>query len=156
METKRFQCRHCRKIHPVRVKGQKYCGEKKCQLARGSAWYREKCAGDADYRANQRSSTQTWLESKGGAAAYYRDYRRRRKAKAEKEKVTVAASSENKASAGLADRAPIASEIKALCKCANIDAIPDEKIIKSGRYKICPADANIDAILVEISLVSSG
>jgi len=154
MKTKRFKCRHCKKIHSARVEDQKYCGEVQCQRARRNAWYREKCAGDADYRANQRASNQAWLKSKGGAAVYYREYRRRRKREEEGAAELVGSTPERETfNEGLG--VGFGSEIKGPCKSANIDATSDKNFLKSGRYKICPADANIDAILVEISTISS-
>ena len=154
MKPKRFRCRCCQRLHPMRVRDQKYCGSAKCQQARRNAWYREKCAGDPDYRANQKQSTQAWLESKGGAAAYYREYRKRRK----QAQVTVDTAS---GSRQVADKC---SENKDhspdMPKSANIDAISEENAFKSGRYLMIPEhakpDANIDAILVEIAMISSG
>jgi hypothetical protein len=79
METMRFRCRHCGKLKLVVKKGQKYCSDVKCQQARKNAWRRQKYAEDLDYRLNQKQSTEMWLESVGGAAEYYREYRRKRK-----------------------------------------------------------------------------
>lgn len=79
METKRFRCKKCGKLKMVRRKGQRYCSDVRCQQARKNAWRRQKYAEDVDYRLNQRASTEAWLETVGGSAKYYREYRRKRK-----------------------------------------------------------------------------
>jgi len=155
MKTKRFRCRHCRKICPAKVKDQKYCNEKACQRARQNAWRREKRAVDPDYRANQRASTEEWLKSKGGAAAYYREYRKRHKREEEApQREPTSLVEEHGVDKGEASL--FAPKIKGLCKSANSDAMFGDKPFKSGRYVISPASANSDAILVNISLISTG
>lgn len=154
MKTKRFQCRHCRRINQARVKGQKYCGGEACQRARKRDWRREKRSVDPDYRANQRASNEKWLEFRWGAAAYHREYRRRRKASAA-EKNAVIGCVETEGSA-LEATSLFAPELERIRKSAKSDATPGENPIKSGRYVIFPESAKSDAILVKISFISSG
>ena len=151
MKTKRFQCRHCRRIHPARVKGQKYCGAEACQRARKRAWRQEKRLVDPDYQSNQRASNEKWLASRGGAAAYHRDYRERRKAAATAcKRAQDLAQSEASISLERSLFAP------ALEQSAKSDATPGESPIKSGRYVIFPESAKSDAMLVNISFISDG
>ncbi len=156
MKKKRFRCRCCHKMCTERVRGQKYCSEVRCQRARKNTWYREKCAGDPDYRANQRASNQSWLESQGGSAAYFRKYRRRHKLEAAKSTDT------DHDPEDLGDGSKIASgaEIKGLCKSAKLDVVFGKKPLNSGRYIMIrdhPAsDAKLDATLVEIAIISTG
>lgn len=149
MENKRFRCAHCRKLHSVRVEGQKYCGSQACQRARKKRWRRQKYSEDADYRLNQKQSTQAWLESQGGPAEYYRRYRKRRRSE-------EGASPEQRLASGVEGEiaslfVPVSSESDA---SANRDAFLGESPIKTGRYKMWPASANRDAILVEISVIT--
>lgn len=155
MKPKRFRCRCCQKLHPVRVKDQKYCGSAKCQQARRNAWYRDKCASDPDYRANQKHSTQEWLKTKGGAAAYYREYRKRRMESQEAAETTSVLSMHETDNCTKEE-----ARNWDMGKSANIDATPEESLFKSGRYLLIPEhakpDANIDAIVVEIAMISGG
>lgn len=77
MELTWFRCTACRSMRRQKTSGQSYCSEAGCQKARKNSWRREKYKADPDYRANQRDSTAAWLETRGGAAVYYREYRRR-------------------------------------------------------------------------------
>jgi len=156
MKKKQFRCRCCQRICSARVKNQKYCSEEQCQRARRNAWYREKRASDPDYRSNQRASNQAWLASKGGAAAYFREYRKRRKLEAAKSAET----DQEKRSQVSKDDTELGSEIKHLRKSAKLDVAFSKKPFKSGRYIMIPAHAKttakLDSILVEISKISSG
>jgi hypothetical protein len=138
MDYGRFRCRHCRKLRRKRTRDQRYCGESACQKARKNAWRREKYAEDADYRANQRDSTNAWLEKSGGAAAYHRVYRKRRKPKATAKPVAAATEEGS----------------------ANSDAAFGKNTLKSGVYTLIPIpldkDANSDAYLARIDLIAMG
>ena len=157
MEQQRFRCRHCGKLKVRRALEQTYCGEKACQQARRNAWRREKYSEDSDYRLNQRASTAAWLSSQGGARAYYRRYRSRRKAS-----TPSAERGSGNAEGGLrppllrsvgekARRVPCITSVD-----ANRDASFGDLPLKSGRYTLCPAGANRDAVLVEIRVVPDG
>lgn len=149
MENKRFRCAHCRKVLPVRVEGQRFCGAKVCQLARKKDWRRQKYAADADYRLNQKQSTQAWLKSQGGPAEYYRQYRKRRKTE---EDASFEKDLESGVEGGSASLfAPIRSGSDL---SANRDALLAKSPIKTGRYKMWPSSANRDAFLVEIAVIT--
>ena len=156
MKTKQFRCQHCRKICTARAANQKYCNKRECQQARKSSWGKEKYACDPDYRANQRVSTQAWLDSQGGSAAYYREYRKRRK----EEDDDVPQAPEEERESDKREASLFAPELKGLAEGANRDAIFENNHFKSGRYIISPAHskrgANRDAFLVEIDVISTG
>lgn len=149
MDENLFRCRNCKKLRVKRSGGQRYCSRAACQQARNNAWRRERYDVDPDYRANQRASTKGWLESQGGAAAYYRAYRKRRKEQRRqvepqrKEEATNAAepaTEQTLASAGTAS--------------ANRNAKTPQSPVKSGRYRLLPCDtANGNAILVQLSII---
>lgn len=155
MKTKQFKCRHCRRMHVVQVKGQKYCSDKLCQRARQRKWRREKRESDPDYRANQRASNEKWLNSRGGSGAYFREYRKRRREAAEARQAELIQSTQSK---GLfpRERSPKGLETKQFRKSAKSDASPGENIIKTGRYTLISESAKSDAILVDIVLISTG
>ncbi len=123
-----------------RTVDQRYCGKRKCQKARKNIWRREKYAQDFDYRANQRDSTNAWLDERGGSAAYHRAYRNRRK--------------NPSASRAVSGQSP------ALALRAKRDAELAESALPSGVYTLVPirpdGDAKRDAFLVKIVVVPWG
>lgn len=153
MKQKRFRCQHCKKICTAQVNEQNFCNHDKCQKARRNAWYREKCSKDPDYRANQRASNQKWLDSKGGSATYFREYRKRKK-KVAKVKQLTQAQEHLKEGGGVG----LESEIKDLSKSAKLDVAFTKTPLKTGRYIITSdhseQGAKLDAILVEITVIS--
>ena len=165
MKTTRIRCRHCGRLLLGRVPEQKYCGEKSCQAARKRKWSRERYESDPDYRLNQKESTDTWLKSRGGAAQYYRDYRRRKR----REAVAAAKDLERLPKempvevGQKVDRQPeeggvasiFASEDSGSDASANRDATCQTSSIKPGIYKILPSGANRDAVWVTIEVISS-
>ena len=138
----RFRCRHCKKIKIKKTRIQKYCNDIECQKARRNTWRRQRYACDPDYRDNQRESTCSWLDKQGGAASYYRNYRKHRA----KVKTSQAKSQ---------DRTPPPS----LPSSANSDGITQEKQSISKRCKLFLIDdhgnANSDALIAEIVINSS-
>ena len=119
---------------------QRHCGASECQKARKNAWRREKYAQDSDYRANQRDSTNAWLDEKGGSAAYHRGYRSRRR-NASKPRTASEQSSPSWSSPSNAKR----------------DAKFAKSALPSGVYTLVPAQpvgsVKRDALLVEIAVV---
>lgn len=176
MKAVRFKCRHCRRMVSGGKPGQKYCGEKACQRARKREWSREKYASDPDYRLNQKQSTEAWLESRGGAAQYYRDYRRRkRRLRVQMQEAGAGAAAavadlcETGAKGGAAvskqhsDKAKksdaesvFAPNAAVLAARANRDAGTQYCSMEPGIYEILPVGANKDAALVKIRMISSG
>jgi len=156
MKKKRFRCRCCRKMRPVRVKNQKYCSDPKCRQARKNAWNTAKYASDPDYRANQKASTETWLRTQGGSAVYFREYRRRRKR--EEEPPGKSDSLADKQEVSAEEESGFASKISVPGKSANMDSMFLKRPLKSGRYVMfcdqSSSGANRDPYLVEIAVIS--
>lgn len=145
---KKFRCRHCRRLFPVRVLGQAYCGNANCQKARKNKWRREKYASDLDYRLNQKNSTGEWLSVAGGSAKYHRDYRKRKRREL---------ASDMKTDADLpASTSLFVAASDDVDKSANSDAMIAITPIKTGRYRIFPVFANSDAFDAEIRLITYG
>ncbi len=174
----KFRCVCCGRLRPLRVSGQKYCSEKACQFARKNRWRREKYGSDSDYRLNQKESTATWLESRGGAATYYRDYRRRKNGtsnqsmtdgtqsqtmapvtgpNANKRQATEEAKN-SKRTMSVSQEPGDASLFAVDAAVDNTNANSDESTqnieIKTGIYRIYPAHANSDAFLAEIRVIT--
>lgn len=133
-----------------------YCGEKECQRARKNGWRREKYAEDLDYRLNQRESTKAWLESVGGGAKYYREYRRKRK----RGRLKTGAPSLVRRAGFDGEGSLFARRGIRIRPSANRDAIREDSILKTGRYVIFPVcgrvGANRDAIEVKIEVILDG
>lgn len=133
-----------------RVDGQKYCGAKECQRARKKAWRRNKYASDPDYRLNQQASTAEWLSKVGGAAQYYREYRKRKKLFASKRREEGKPALWQKPE----DESLFAEISSGSDVSANRDAKKRKRQIKTGRYKMCLAGANRDAFWAEIRVIT--
>ena len=150
MGYQKFRCAGCHKLRLAKVKDQRYCGEAACQKARKNEWRRQKYASDVDYRANQKQSTKNWLESVGGAATYYHQYRQRVKSNQPATKPRLTAVRKTPKNLSLKIETP---------QNANRDVVLGDLSIKSGRYLLrgagVDAGANRDAILVEIRAIST-
>jgi hypothetical protein len=158
MKKTKFRCCHCRRLYPVRVLGQAYCGDAACQRARKNKWRREKYASDKDYRLNQKSSTDAWLSTVGGSAKYHREYRKQ-KSQFQKQYMEAKAALvlQKKVALPLLET-PFVDDSSG-GKSANSDAMPAETIIIPGRYQISPVGfgaANSDALIAEIRVISYG
>lgn len=152
MKKTRFRCRHCKRLCEIRVLGQAYCADSACQRARRNGWRRAKYESDTDYRLNQKSSTDDWLLSVGGAAKYHREYRRKRQRVVEQNCKSKTAPKPK----GSSNTSLFAEVAAGANTSANSDALLHETPIKSGRYRICPAGANSDAFIAEIRLILDG
>jgi hypothetical protein len=145
MANERFRCRCCGKLKARRTPDQRYCSEPVCQKARKNAWRRERYAADPDYRLNQRESTKVWLDANGGAAEYYRQYRRDRKKRRD----------EPSRAEGGTDPVAFSAARCREAAAANSDAMLQKNVVISGRYELVPVGgANRDAFEVEIRIIS--
>lgn len=158
MRALRFKCRHCGRIVTDGKLGQTYCGEKACRAARKRKWRRKKYASDPEYRLSQKESTAAWLAEQGGAAVYYREYRKRkRKARLDNQKdsacngLRVETAKEGKDVYHVTRFAPEVSDYEVN---ANRDSSSQVTAIKTGRYELFPEGANRDSIMVEIRVVT--
>lgn len=69
---RRCACCGCYFRPEPRVKGQRYCGKRRCQQARKNKWQRQKLKIDIDHQSTKQESQQVWLESNEG---YWKRYR---------------------------------------------------------------------------------
>ena len=62
MERATFHSAYCRRmlLRISKVKNQRYCDDKTCQLARKRKWQGEKLEADSDHRVNKRDSKRGW------------------------------------------------------------------------------------------------
>lgn len=171
MKTSKFKCRCCGRILEVCVSGQKYCSLKDCQKSRKNRWRRHAYATDIDYRINQKNSTDIWLETQGGAALYYQNYRSKKREELQKNAAFLLAVNPDSSLIAEALQTETQAKTKTIFsdvtsrfagdslhtdKGANSDAIPISNPITSGVYRISPANANSDAVVVKISVISDG
>ena len=166
-----FHCQHCKRLKVRRTASQRYCGSVRCQRTRKNGWRRTRYASDVDYRDNQRDSTDTWLKTQGGAAAYHRRYRQRRKATAQTagEQPPGATASQHEEMATVlpqTDPVPCANSDATLAKtetisdaCSETPVASDKCRALSGTYLLIPAGpgrANSDVTLAKIIIISAG
>lgn len=162
MDQKRFRCAGCKTLHRERVAGQRYCSGVKCQRKRKNRWRRERYAGDATYRQTAQASTAAWLDSQGGAAAYYRDYRRRKR----KQDKGIAGAPDAGTAGNAAKRASEMDKSAVLPRketrqaSAKADAKSDAKSVQgavmTGKYLLVPVEgAKSDAIVVQLSVIAA-
>lgn len=180
MDQPRFQCKCCRRHLPRRTQDQRYCERPLCQRTRKNAWRRDKYSTDPEYRTGHRESTEAWLETRGGAAAYHREYRRKRRLansradrvlKADAQQPSVVSSLQppsaeatperpSRMPAAGTSRPPPSGSTATGGPGAKSDAIYRETEVIPGRYELCrvntAAGAKRDAILVDLSIVSIG
>jgi len=162
MDQQRFRCAGCKKLHRERVAGQQYCGAVKCQRKRKNKWRRERYARDATYRETAQASTAAWLECQGGAAAYYRDYRKRKKRIKDSDIAGAADGGTPAEVAKCASRmdksavSPPKETGQPSAKAdANRDAKSEQGSVMTGKYLLVPADgAKGDAIIVQLSVIA--
>lgn len=173
-----FRCAGCNTKTPRHTRAQRYCKRPNCQKTRKNAWRRHKYATDREYRIGQRESTQTWFDSRGGASAYFREYRRKRRELSEQPAVIpeaalapelfcapapvvgeAAAAAEATHDRAIDLRTPEGHASEDSGKRANSDATLAKTPIIPGRYVLSPvcevAGANSDAYLVDLDVIST-
>lgn len=107
-----------------RIKNQRYCSAKACQLARKREWQREKMKNDPDYRLNQKAAQQHWREN-------HRDYPRRYR------ELRPESVQHNRLKQRERDRQ------RRLDDLAKMDASDGQFTIKTGSYYLIPAEADL-------------
>ena len=149
-------CVNCGRRFNARDDRQDYCSRIDCQRTRKRKWQGHKLATDTDYKQNQSDAQKRWRESHKSYWQYYREthpayrdrnratqHKRNGKRKTDLSGVHVSA----KGDAGLRPPGVI----------AKMDAASS---FKSGTYRLVPYGdpliAKMDAIIVELSLVSTG
>ena len=116
----------CRRLFSPnhRIKNQRYCNARACQLARKREWQREKMKNDPDYRLNQEAAQQSWRENNPD---YWRRYRERHPEYVERNRVKQ---QERDRRRRLGDH-------------AKMDASDPKCLIKPRGYYLIPAEANL-------------
>ena len=147
MEHITFRCACCKRIRRrnLRVKKQRYCGDKRCQQARKSKWQRERQQADPDYRANKRESQQVWRQNNPG---YWKQYRRRHPGYCKRNRQRHRIRERN--------RRKNASYNDDLVKMDTLDLFLNDT---TTSYFICPVESDLvkmDALAVKIIPISSG
>jgi hypothetical protein len=85
----------------------------------------------------------------GGAAQYYREYRKRKKPKRRETGKPVLSQKPE-------DESLFAEVSSGLDESANRDAKKQKRPIKTGRYRMCLAGANRDSFWAEIRVITHG
>ena len=115
-----------------RHKNQTACKKEKCQKAKKAAWQRFKMKTDPIYRANLKSSQQTWLTT---TPNYWKSYRKRNPEKTERNRILQAARNRKA-------RAP--------CPGAKMDPSNSDNFQVLGQFWLIPVIAKMDALKVNI------
>jgi len=148
MIMKTFRCACCKRIRPrnLRVKNQRYCGERRCQQERKNRWQREKEQDDPAYRANKRESHRAWRKKNPN---YWRLYRRQHPEYCER----------NRRLQCQRDRHRICDNASSHVDLANPDTLTVYFNDTTDTYLLFPANmdlANQDALAVKIFPISTG
>ena len=158
MKKQRRRCKHCRCfLEPCpRVSKHDYCNKKECQKARKRDWQKKKMAEDEVYCNDQKDAQKLWRENNPD---YWKEYRRKNPGytKRNREKQRDRNRSLRAKACRKPDCQPVAKMDTAIAK---MDAIGPESAAFSGRYRLIPLAgqmiAKMDALIVEISAISSG
>ena len=146
--AERRKCKHCLKGFFPRPQNpdQEYCSEEACQRARKRIWQQQKLLIDSDYRANQKAAQSCWQENNPD---YWQEYR-------ERHPDYVARNRERQRERNRRRREQDTGQ----APIAKMDASAPEKSLNPGRYMLSRVDsgliANMDALIVEINVVSGG
>jgi hypothetical protein len=148
------RCAACREwfTPSVRVPGQRYCGEERCQRARRRVWQKKKRRGDPDYRENEQRAQQARSEKH---PEYWKQYRQKNPEYTQKNRKRQMERDAKRRGTGRKQGVK-RGERRVL---ANEDASRATLPIKSGTYELKMAGADVlangDAIRVEISVLSA-
>lgn len=147
--AKTFRCTCCRRIRPrnMRVKSQRYCGDRRCQQMRKSKWQHQKEQSDAEYKLNKKQSQHLWLEKNPG---YWKGYRKRHPHYCERNRRLQ--QQRDKSRYGRCN-------VSVGGNLAKMDTLNGVLNDRTGRYIISPAAGNLvkmDALIVKIVPVSPG
>jgi hypothetical protein len=150
-------CIHCGKLFFPRDERQQYCGAAICERARKRTWHRKRLATDAAYKGNQADAQRLWRVRHPD---YWREYRARHQDYCERNREQQR--KRNGLRKGVLGGCVRASAKLSTCLqpdggIAKMDAgLP----LKSGTYRLVPYGvpliAKMDAMVVELSLVSTG
>ncbi len=127
-------CSGCGRIfvRSPRHPSQSYCSSAECQRKRKARWQKLKMSMDADYRLNQRTSQEKWVDKNPG---YWKSYRQRKPEQAKRNRLMQAIRNRRRKKAE-----PI----------AKMDASEPRKILPYGQFYLVPMIAKMDALKVNI------
>lgn len=141
-------CKYCRQDFRPRPQNpdQQYCSDSACQRARKRDWQRQKLLFDLEYQGNQKAAQRCWQEKNPN---YWQEYRKRNSVYADRNRELQRERNRRRREQDIG-QIPI----------ANMDASMPESSISPGRYLLSRVNsgliANMDALIVEINVVSSG
>lgn len=146
--AERRKCKNCHRSFSPRPQNpdQQYCSEPACQRARKRIWQQRKLLADLDYHANQSAAQSCWKKKNPD---YWRKYR-------ERNPDYVVRNRERQLERNRRRRGQDTGQIP----IAKMDASTPERSINPGRYLLSRVEssliAKMDALIVEINVISSG
>ena len=139
---RQIRCAHCRCLFlpNPRVKNQRYCSSRACQIVRKRLWQREKMATDPDYKQNRHDCQRTWCSRNPD---YWKGYRLNHPAytRRNRELQNVRDKRRSHRRMGL----------------AKMDALKSFSTVKQGTYYLVPDSvslAKMDASAQKVCLIS--
>jgi hypothetical protein len=145
---KRCECCHDKLPWVPSVRKHRYCSKPGCQKERKKKWQRRKLATDSVYRESQADANRQWRAKNGG---YWKNYREKHPAYMERNRELQRERNRKRPRKRDLPKSPV---------IAKMDALTPQNIIPFGRYRLIPIAtdmiAKMDALIVEIGVVSSG
>jgi hypothetical protein len=145
------RCSCCKRIFRIdkRHPHQKFCSGKPCQRARRTQWQNRKVKIDPDYKANQYDAQRDWRKRN---AEYWRKYRQEHPIYTERNRQRQKQHRSDRKKSTVPD--PF---LQSQNFVANMDLVPSQHAVNSGRYRIFTVDehgvANMDAVIVQLSVI---
>jgi len=133
-------------IKSPRHKNQNYCDKKQCQRAKKTDWQRQKLRTDPEYKASQKLSNRKWIGSNPG---YWKSYRGRNPEKAERNRMLQRLRNKKKASCK-------ADGMDTIAKMDASESLSHTTFKVMGQYFLVPVIAKMDALKVNIVVISTG
>jgi hypothetical protein len=148
-------CLCCGKLFSARNAVQTYCSEAACQRKRKKKWQDQKLTTDGAYKGNKADAQRRWHTNHSN---YWRTYRERHP-----EYVARNREFQRKRNKRRGIPPPGGAPLQSPPMIAKMDATPRVDValpLKSGTYKLIPFRvpliAKMDAIVVELSVISTG
>lgn len=146
MKVSTFICRHCKKkrLSNPRLKGeQKYCAASACQRARKANWKRDKIRSDPDFAEAQHEGNDCWRRNQ---ADYWKRHRQKKPEQADRNRLL-----QRKRNA--LRRLNPSKEVVREMVDASMSVLPD-KLPKNGEYWLIPLIAKVDALKVNLEIIT--
>lgn len=140
-------CCHCGYLFELspRHKNQTFCKKAECQRAKKAAWQRQKMKTDPEYRLGQKLSQSKWARSN---PHYWKAYRQNNPEKAERNRLLQTVRNRR------AKARRLNAKMDASSLIAKMDASKTSNIKVVGRYWLVPQIAKMDALEVNIVVIS--